>query len=77
MKKCLFVISFVVLSQFSLAEDNTANNHTSSTSNPTATESAPQKPVVVDRSAKIFEYVNACLAGRPIPAAASTTPVSK
>ena len=79
MKKFLFVVTFVVLSQVSLAEETNSANHASTTdSNATAASTtAPQKPVAVDHSAKIFEYLNACLAGRPVPTATSSTAVSK
>jgi hypothetical protein len=75
MKKFIFVVTFIVLSQISLAEDtNASNTHADSTNTSAITTSAseaPQKPVVVDRSAKIFEYLNACLAGRPASSASA------
>jgi len=77
MKKFIFVVTFVVLSQVSLAEDTQASNsHAGSKetqSGTAATSSVPQKPVVVDRSAKIFEYLNACLAGRPASSASASS----
>lgn len=77
MKKFLFVVSFVVLSQVSLADDTNSGNHTSATNTATNAQTSTSNPVAVDRTAKIFEYVNACLAGRPIPSATSTPAVSK
>jgi len=79
MKKFLFVISFVVLSQVTLAADEANSSHTNS-NQPAATNSTtnPQQPVVVEKKSKLFEYVSACLAGREIPSAASIpTGVSK
>ncbi len=80
MKKLLVVISFVLLSQVSLAENPSANNHTNSTNTPATSSSAPsvpQNPVVVDRSAKIFEYISACLAGRPVTSIPSSSSAAK
>jgi hypothetical protein len=79
MKKFVFVVSFVLLSQVTLAEEANNSSHADVTTKAaaTSTSTAPQKPVVEDKSAKLFDYISACLAGRAIPAAETTQPVSK
>ena len=73
MKKFLFVVSFVVLSQVTLAEEaNSSHANTNATQPATASSTAaPQQPAAVEKKSKLFEYVSACLAGREIPAASA------
>ena len=75
MKKFLFVVSFVVLSQLTFAEDGNSSHTNTNTNQPAATSSAaaPQQPVVVEKKSKLFDYVSACLAGREIPSASAIT----
>ncbi|NBX67724.1 MAG: hypothetical protein EBR01_02025 [Proteobacteria bacterium] len=73
MKKFLFVVSFVALSQLSLAEEASSAHSTSTQPAATSATTNTQKPVVTEQKSKLFDYVSACLAGREIPAAASVS----
>ncbi|NQW43836.1 MAG: hypothetical protein HQ462_00345 [Deltaproteobacteria bacterium] len=69
MKKFIFIVSFVFLGQLSLAEEPTNSSHANTPASQTAasatTVAQGTVPVTVDRSAKLFEYLSACLATRP------------
>ena len=69
MKKFLFVVSFVVLSQVTLAEEANSSHANTNSTQPAATSNVTVPQAAVEKKSKLFEYVSACLAGREIPAA--------
>ena len=80
MKKFLLVVSFVLLSQLTLAEDSNQTSHANTQETQTAASSTAQaetKPVVEEKKSKLFEYISACLPGRSLPAELLTRPISK
>ncbi len=67
MKKFLFVVSFVLLSQVTLAEEVRSGSHIGATTPQSAPTTSP--PPAVEKQSRLFEYVSACLAGRGLPPA--------
>ncbi|MSP19327.1 MAG: hypothetical protein EXR74_07125 [Bdellovibrionales bacterium] len=67
MKKFIFIVSFVFLGQLSLAAEPANSSHANTTGSQTTSSATTvtQSTVAVDRSAKLFEYLSACLATRP------------